>query len=476
MKLTAARLLASLRKRMSLLEDKAADETIDRELRNGVEMRGTNLWVLMAAIFIASIGLNVNSTAVIIGAMLISPLMGPILGVGYGVGVLDIALVRRSLKNLAIAVGIALATSTLYFLISPLNTVASELLARTKPSIWDVLIALFGGFAGIIGVTRREKSNVIPGVAIATALMPPLCTAGFGIAHGNLSFIGGAFYLFAINCVFIAFSSGVVVRAFHVRQTPYVDAAVAARVRRYVTAVVLATLVPSTYFAYRMVQQELFRARASSFVSAEFDDGPSHVTQTTILPAERRIEVTLIGEWVSLEKQDAMVARLPLRGLAGAQLVLHQARDSAVDVSQLKSSLLSDLYARSQQAIEEKDRLIETLQTAQQEHSVGQRNRLSIAQELAVLFPELQDIVVTEGERADAAPAPAPAPAPAASGVPNKLQGVLAINAVSVRHVNESELARLRNWLQLRAPQSTILVSIALQRPPGPAHQQVPVD
>ena len=440
---------SALRHRVSLLEDKAADETIDRELRNGVEMRGTNLWVLMFAIFIASIGLNVNSTAVIIGAMLISPLMGPILGLGYGVGVLDIALIRRSLKNLGIAVGIALATSGLYFLVSPLNSADSELLARTTPTIWDVLIALFGGFAGIIGVTRKEKSNIIPGVAIATALMPPLCTAGYGMAHGNWSFIGGAFFLFAINCVFIAFSSAIVVRAFHVRETRYLDAAVATRVRRYVTAVVVLTLLPSTYFAYRMVQHEVFRARAQTFIAQQFESGNTHVTQTQINAGARTIELTLMGDYIPPARQQALVARLSEKGLVNARLVLHQMKDHEIDVSQLKSSLLSDLYARSQQQIEEKDRQLADFRAAQTQ-SVADRLRLrAIAQELVVLFPNLSDITVSEGQ------------GPGTSG-DSALQGshLLVVNAVSSRPLAAREIQRMREWLAVRNPERRILLAI----------------
>ena len=175
----------SLALRFSLDHDKADPAAIDASLRAGAELTGANAWILIFAIFIASIGLNVNSTAVVIGAMLVSPLMGPIMGIGYGVGIYDFALIRRSSLNLGIAGLISLATSTVYFLISPLTEAQSELLARTTPTLWDVLIALFGGFAGIVGATRREKSNVIPGVAIATALMPPLCTAGYGLAKGT---------------------------------------------------------------------------------------------------------------------------------------------------------------------------------------------------------------------------------------------------------------------------------------------------
>ena len=173
-------------------------------IERGVEFKGINVWTLIFAIFVASIGLNVNSTAVIIGAMLISPLMGPIMGLGLSVGIYDFALLKRSLKNLSIAVVISVLTSAIYFMISPLSEAQSELLARTTPTIYDVFIALFGGFAGIVAGAGKEKGNAIPGVAIATALMPPLCTAGYGLATGNIYFFVGAFYLFFINAVMIS--------------------------------------------------------------------------------------------------------------------------------------------------------------------------------------------------------------------------------------------------------------------------------
>jgi uncharacterized hydrophobic protein (TIGR00271 family) len=204
--------IVALNRLFHLGHDQDKPEMIDETIRSGVSVGGTNLWVLFFAILIASIGLNVNSTAVIIGAMLISPLMGPIVGVGYGAGVRDLRLIRQSLRNLGVFVAISLLTATLYFLLTPLTHAQSELLSRTSPTLWDVLIAFFGGAVGMIGATRRYNSNVVPGVAIATALMPPLCTAGYGIASGNLQYFGGAFYLFTINSVFIAFASLLVVK------------------------------------------------------------------------------------------------------------------------------------------------------------------------------------------------------------------------------------------------------------------------
>lgn len=182
-----------------LRSDQEHADVIDRDIRDNVRVAGTNLWVLFFAILIASIGLNVNSTAVIIGAMLISPLMGPIVGIGYGAGVSDMKLIRLAARNMLVFIVISLITSALYFLLTPLKEAQSELLARTQPSLWDVLIAFFGGSAGIVALTRKEISNVIPGVAIATALMPPLCTAGYALVHGNWEYFSGAFYLFTIN-------------------------------------------------------------------------------------------------------------------------------------------------------------------------------------------------------------------------------------------------------------------------------------
>ena len=286
----------------SLQGDKADDQVIDESLRAGVVMRGTNLWLLIFAIFVASIGLNVNSTAVIIGAMLISPLMGPIMGVGYGIGIFDFALVRTALANLAIAVFISLCTSVLYFLISPLTQAQSELLARTTPTIWDVLIALFGGMAGIVAATRKEKSNVLPGVAIATALMPPLCTAGFGLANGNWAFFGGAFYLFTINSVFIALASALVVHGYHVKEKVFIDAKVAARVKSLVMLVTILTVVPSVYLAYQLVQEEVFKVRAQQFIEQQIASKRSYVTQVNVDPSLRLIEVTVIGEYPRCKK------------------------------------------------------------------------------------------------------------------------------------------------------------------------------
>jgi uncharacterized hydrophobic protein (TIGR00271 family) len=336
----------------SVVEGKADHEDIDSAIRDGAHFRGANAWMLVCAILVASVGLNINSTAVIIGAMLISPLMGPIMAIGYAVATYDFALIKQAFRSLAVAVVISVAASTLYFALSPLSGAQSELLARTTPTVWDVLIALFGGLAGIIGVTRREKTNVIPGVAIATALMPPLCTAGYGLATGHFAYFAGAFYLFCINSVFIAFATIVIVNVMHPPRHHFQDPWVEAKVKRFVYITVLATLLPSVYLAYRLVRDEAFRASAAAFVHSEFDLLHTHVLEQSIEPKDRIIEVSLIGEQVGPAQLANIRLRLKHFHIAEARLIVHQASDEHIDVRALKSSMLGDAALDRQRALE----------------------------------------------------------------------------------------------------------------------------
>ena len=456
MKLTNREIWAYLKgvfaSRLSLTEDKADDAVIDEGLRAGVEMRGTNLWVLMFAIFIASIGLNVNSTAVIIGAMLISPLMGPILGAGYGIGINDFALIRRSLKNLAIATGIALMTSTVYFLVTPLTAVQSELLARTTPSIWDVLIAFFGGLAGIVAATRKEKSNVIPGVAIATALMPPLCTAGYGLATGSWSFFFGAFYLFFINSVFIALSATLIIRAFHVQQKQFIDEATAARVRRYISITVILAVIPSLYLAVRLVQAEVFKARAATFVKQELNLSQTHVAAYQVDAAKRQIEVTLIGETLPKERLTEIAGKLPTEGLKDAQLKINQADNQKVDLTSLKASLLGDLYQKSQEAIEEKEKALAAARAELSARTERAARLEGIPEELVTLYPQIQHMYLASVPGWSAA-----------SGREPKETIVLSVR--TTRPLATGERKRIEAWLAKRLDEERVKLIVEIARP-----------
>jgi TIGR00341 family protein len=251
------------------LPDKENEEETIQQISSGVAFHGSNLWVLVFAVFIASLGLNVNSTAVIIGAMLISPLMGPIIGMGFGVGINDLVLLKRSIKNYLVATGISVLTATLYFLITPLNEAQSELLARTSPTLYDVLIALCGGAAGILALSTKGKGNVIPGVAIATALMPPLCTAGYGLAMGESSFFFGAFYLYFINTVFIALATFIGVRMLRFKQRRFIDDARLRKMKQYIIGIVVLTMLPAAYMTLQIIRQSMIENNVRRFVRTE---------------------------------------------------------------------------------------------------------------------------------------------------------------------------------------------------------------
>jgi uncharacterized hydrophobic protein (TIGR00271 family) len=308
MKRNLAGFKALISDRFNLSEDKADEQLIVDSIERDVNFKGTNLWTLIFAILIASIGLNVNSTAVIIGAMLISPLMGPILGVGLGIGINDFDLLKRGIKNLGIAAIISIVTSSLYFSVTPLHEVSSELLARTNPSVWDVFIAFFGGLAGIVAGTRKEKSNVLPGVAIATALMPPLCTAGFGLATGKWFYFFGALYLFFINSFFICLAAFLVVKHLKFHKKEFASAEKEKRVSRYIFIIAILTILPSIYLAYRIVQRTIFEQKAKQFVQNEF-----HFAKTQVVTHNYRldgkkssIELLLVGQPLSPGKIDSL--------------------------------------------------------------------------------------------------------------------------------------------------------------------------
>ena len=246
------------------------EKLITDSITQGISFKGTNLWILIFAIFIASIGLNVNSTAVIIGAMLISPLMGPIIGMGFAVGINDLKLFYSALFNYCVATGISILTATIYFMLSPFDEAQSELLARTSPTTYDVFIAMFGGAAGIVAMFSKDKGNVIPGVAIATALMPPLCTAGYGIAHNNIYFFAGAFYLYFINTVFICASTyaGVRLMKFHQKELPD---NIAKKSRRLILAIIIITIIPSVFLTYNVFTSNTLRRNVNVFIKEEFN-------------------------------------------------------------------------------------------------------------------------------------------------------------------------------------------------------------
>ena len=337
-----------LRERFTLEDDKANEEDVLNSIRRGVEFKGSNLWVLIFAIFIASLGLNTNSTAVIIGAMLISPIMGPIMGIGVGLGINDLPFLRRSAKNLAVATFFSIATSALYFYVSPMHEARSELLARTTPTTWDVLIAFFGGLAGMVAGTRREKGNVVAGVAIATALMPPLCTVGFGLANQNWLFALGAFYLYFINSVFICLGTLIIVRFMKFKHLHDKDLKQEKRNRYIIMAIVAVALLPSIYLTYEIVQRNVFEAATQRFISKEWKlDGVQVVRQVPVCNhGKKDLTLTVIGRTIDSTEVDTLRARMKTySGMANARLHVRQGFSTGEPLSldEIKQALLGEL-------------------------------------------------------------------------------------------------------------------------------------
>lgn len=385
-----------LSSRFNLDEDKAEEQEVVDNIKRGVDFRGTNLWVLIFAIVVASVGLNVNSTAVIIGAMLISPLMGPIMGIGLSLGINDFELMKRSAKNFLFAVVVSLVVSTLYFMVSPLTTAQSELLARASPTIWDVLIATFGGLAGIVAQSRKDRtSTVIPGVAIATALMPPLCAAGYGLATGDMSFFGGAFYLFFINAVFIAFATYFVVRFLKYTPKQHINPARAKQVKRYMVVIITATMVPSVILAYGIVQHTIFETNANKYIEKVFTFEKSEVINSTVTydprNAGNKIEIVMMGEAIDSDVIEMARAQMPQYNLRETQLVVRQANSTdAFD----KNTMQNVLRANTQ-IIEEKNQQIELLQANVKRYMTDTLPVGSIARELSALWSDVKDLSIS---------------------------------------------------------------------------------
>ncbi len=288
-----------IRSHFTVMQDMEDEREIVAQITGGVTFRGANLWVLVFAIFIASLGLNVNSTAVIIGAMLISPLMGPIIGMGLAIGINDFGLLRRAAKNFGIATVISILTAMVYFLVTPLGEAQSELLARTSPTIYDVLIATFGGAAGILALCTKGKGNVIPGVAIATALMPPLCTAGYGLATGHLLYFLGAFYLFFINTVFISLSTYVGVRLMRFHRKEFIDSSQAKRSQRAVMIIAIVTVIPSLLMTVGIVRRSIYDNNLRRFVKTELSQTGTQVISSGWDSDLKSVDVVAVGREIS---------------------------------------------------------------------------------------------------------------------------------------------------------------------------------
>ena len=356
-------------------------------VRTSISFTGSNLWILMAAVFIASIGLNVNSTAVIIGAMLISPLMGPIVGAGFSLGIFDFHLLRKSLKNLLIATVASLLVSTIYFFLSPFKEAQSELLARTSPNIYDVLIAFFGGLVGVIAITRVEKGNPIPGVAIATALMPPLCTAGYGLATGNFKFFFGALFLYTINCVFIGIATFFIVKYLKYPPVNFVNKREEKKVQNIVTIVSVLILIPSVYFAYSLYQEQKFRQEVNEFIENEIVDKGNTLIykKVNFMSNPKTIELALLGKKLTKQEIEEVNDKLSYYNIDNTTVVFKH--NDSDNINLLKNDILNEVSKS-----DEKDKKILELE---QEISKNSFDDLQLLKESKILIPKLNSITIS---------------------------------------------------------------------------------
>lgn len=382
----------------NLNTDCATPEEISERIKSAGQLRGTNMCIMILAMFIASIGLNMNSPAVIIGAMLISPLMGGIMNIGYGIATYDMRYVRHAFMKLAFQVVFCVMVSTVYFMLSPITAPSGELSARTSPTIWDVLIAIFGGLAGIIGNTREEKvSNVIPGVAIATALMPPLCTAGYGIARRSWKYFGGAMYLFFINCFFICLTTFIVLKIMHIPAREYVSPKTLSRQKFYVVLFGIVMVLPSIFLAYQMIQHNMVNSQFSSFVASQFDFEETQVVSKSLDTQNGIIRIAVVGKRLDSDSRQNIEESLQeYSQLKGMRLVLTQTEfTGGISKEEVESLINNEMTAAEavqtdlegqNKALQEK---IDQYRPAYMQFSVNDAIQQQLMEELPLFYPQI---------------------------------------------------------------------------------------
>jgi len=382
---------------------------------------------------------------------LISPLMGPIMGIGLGAAILDFSLIQKATRNIAVAAGLSILTSTVYFYVTPLHEAQSELLARTTPTLWDVLIAFFGGLAGIIAGSRKEKSNAIPGVAIATALMPPLCTAGYGLANGNMYYFLGALYLFFINSVFISVGTFLIVRYLRYPTIVFEDVRAARRIKSYILAFVIVAAVPSIYLAYNVVKRTIFEQNARTFISTEFDFPETQVISQHYTLKDNRglIDITLYGQKIDEEGLNQIRKKLEKYKLTDCELVVRQGYDKEADMAAarefermgeaIKVDILEDLYSQDQEIIQSKDARIRLLEDQLLKFQFKQYPLEDIESELKIQYPGLSTLAIGDMVTSD--------------------EDTICHAVVNMkRRIRRADQEKIRSWLQVRTKTDSLIV------------------
>ena len=445
----------SLHNLFSLRHDMASYEEIENTISSGARLQGTNLCILMLAILIASVGLNMNSTAVIIGAMLISPLMGAITAIAYGIATNDLKLARFSSFKLLVQVLISIATSAVYFAISPINTASSELIARTKPTAWDVIIAICGGLAGIIGQTRKEKSNVIPGVAIATALMPPLCTAGYGLAHLEWQYFFGALYLFFINGFFICVSSIIVLKYLKVPTNVELSPKALKKIHRTMALIAVITMIPSIYMGYGIVTDSIENSNADSFIKNEFKFDGTQILDSNIDLDKNTISVSLVGKGIDDKQISDLKNRLSSYNLNQFRLDISQTKvDHGISASEVEkmlkdneNGLIEDEKVTAVVLQKENEELKNENSDLQKQIDDYNSTKIDVdrlTSEIAVLKSKVKGVI---GGNSDVHLSDNPTD-----------KNITVITLLVSKNLSDNEMTTLKNWLKKRLDNEKIIV------------------
>ncbi|MEM0577960.1 TIGR00341 family protein [Flavobacterium polysaccharolyticum] len=411
-------------------EDK---QKILENVKSNISFRGSTVWILACAIVVASVGLNVNSTAVIIGAMLISPLMGPIVGAGFSLGIYDFELLKKAAKNLVIATLVSLLVSTIYFTLSPFKETQSELLARTSPNIYDILIAFFGGLVGVIAITRVEKGNPIPGVAIATALMPPLCTAGYGLAIGNWKYFLGALFLYTINCVFICISTFLIVKYLKYPEVNHVNPKYRKQIKYTISSIIVLLIVPSVYFAYVLAQEKKYKQRVELFLNDEFTEKGFAILYQKVNynKNQKSIELAFLNKKINKKEIQNLRSLLKKYKIENTKLLIKQ------DTTDIKKYILEN-NATEKAKENEKDLMILNLENKLKSYSY---NNKALQDEISILFPEIKNISVAShifNENTD-----------------STLTKTIVIYK-STKNINSNDEEKLKQWLKKRIAKNNV--------------------
>lgn len=412
-------------------------DRINATIEKDILFKGTNLWILVFAIIVASVGLNMNSTAVVIGAMLISPLMGPINGMGYSIATFNFPLFRKAIKNFSFAVVASLIASTTYFAISPVSVAHSELLARTSPTIYDVLIAFFGGMAGIIAISSKQKGNVIPGVAIATALMPPLCTAGYGLATAQFTYFFGAIYLFTINTVFIALSSVAIAQILKFPITTLVNVDQKKKVNRWISFVILITVLPSIYFGYGLVQNEKFSTNALTFINSINVLEGNYLIKHQISPSTKSITLIYVGNTLTDKQIELIHEKADFFSIDKSKLSIKQgfSIDNKNGITSEKENLQIEINRLSQE-IKAKAELLEIINT---QKNIGSQ----LLSELSSVFPNIRSCSYSESALFH-------------KEKDETQQIAIIVVKTQLQKLNNAEKEKIRKWMKNRFPNKTL--------------------